>query len=134
MTILKAAHGKGNRGGYDLHQVHSSVPQPPAFGFVPWIPVDPAVVLPFHQQHGRVPCTFPPTPIVKVCIHVFATVTLLIQNIVGKKISTTTDMWPRLIRATRGKVAMFILISRKSPPPLQRICKSKNTLGSFLTS
>ncbi|XP_063335710.1 little elongation complex subunit 2 [Pelmatolapia mariae] len=65
VTILKAAHGKGNRGGYDLHQVHSSVPQPPAFGFVPWIPVDPAVVLPFHQQHGRVPCTFPPTPIVK---------------------------------------------------------------------
>lgn len=85
MTILKAAHGKGNRGGYDLHQAHSSVPQPPAFGFVPWIPVDPAVVLPFHQQHGRVPCTFPPTPIVKVCIHVFATVTLLIQNIIGKK-------------------------------------------------
>uniref|UniRef100_A0A3P8QEX1 Little elongation complex subunit 2 C-terminal domain-containing protein n=1 Tax=Astatotilapia calliptera TaxID=8154 RepID=A0A3P8QEX1_ASTCA len=73
VTILKAAHGKGNLGGYDLHQAHSSVPQPPAFGFVPWIPVDPAVVLPFHQQHGRVPCTFPPTPIVKVCIHVFKT-------------------------------------------------------------
>uniref|UniRef100_A0A3B4G2B2 Interactor of little elongator complex ELL subunit 2 n=1 Tax=Pundamilia nyererei TaxID=303518 RepID=A0A3B4G2B2_9CICH len=63
VTILKAVHGKGNRGGYDLHQAHSSVPQPPAFGYVPWIPVDPAVVLPFHQQHGRVPCTFPPTPI-----------------------------------------------------------------------
>lgn len=85
VTILKAAHGKGNRGGYDLHQAHSSVPQPPAFGFVPWIPVDPAVVLPFHQQHGRVPCTFPPAPIVKVCIHVVATVTLLIQNIIGEK-------------------------------------------------
>lgn len=60
VTLLKAATGKVSRAAYNLHQVHSSVPQPPAFGPVPWIPVDPAVVLPFHQEHRRVPCTFPP--------------------------------------------------------------------------
>ncbi|XP_047452874.1 little elongation complex subunit 2 [Mugil cephalus] len=62
VTLLKAANGKVSRGAYDLQQVHGSVPQPPASGPVPWIPVDPAVVLPFHQKHGRVPCTFPPKP------------------------------------------------------------------------
>uniref|UniRef100_A0A8C2YWB1 Interactor of little elongation complex ELL subunit 2 n=2 Tax=Cyclopterus lumpus TaxID=8103 RepID=A0A8C2YWB1_CYCLU len=60
VTLLKEANGKGSRGAYNLQQLHSSVPQPPASGLVPWIPVDPAVVLPFHQKHGRVPCTFPP--------------------------------------------------------------------------
>ncbi|XP_017261743.1 little elongation complex subunit 2 isoform X2 [Kryptolebias marmoratus] len=65
VTILKAANGKVSRGAYDLQQVHSSVPQPPDSGLVPWIPVDPAVVLPFHQKHGRVPCTFPPKPFPK---------------------------------------------------------------------
>ncbi|XP_039665198.1 little elongation complex subunit 2 isoform X3 [Perca fluviatilis] len=65
VTLLKAANGKVSRGAYNLQQVHSSVPKLPAPGLVPWIPVDPAVVLPFHQKHGRVPCTFPPTPFIK---------------------------------------------------------------------
>ncbi|XP_041652514.1 little elongation complex subunit 2 isoform X2 [Cheilinus undulatus] len=65
VTILKAATGKVIRGSYNLHQIHSAVPQPPASGIIPWIPVDPAVVLPFHLKHGRVPCTFPLTPIIK---------------------------------------------------------------------
>ncbi|KAM4734052.1 little elongation complex subunit 2 [Anableps anableps] len=60
VTLLKATCEKVSRGAYNLQQIHSSVPQPPSLGFVPWIPVDPTVVLPFHQQHGRVPCTFPP--------------------------------------------------------------------------
>ncbi|KAM9351824.1 little elongation complex subunit 2 [Symphorus nematophorus] len=62
VTLLKAANGKVSRGSYNLQQVHSSVPQPPASGLVPWIPVDPAVVLPFHQKQSRVPCTFPIKP------------------------------------------------------------------------
>ncbi|XP_059190269.1 little elongation complex subunit 2 isoform X2 [Centropristis striata] len=62
VTLLKEANGKVSRGAYNLQQVHSSVPQPPASSLVPWIPVDPAVVLPFHQKHSRVPCTFPPNP------------------------------------------------------------------------
>ncbi|XP_073327318.1 little elongation complex subunit 2 [Pagrus major] len=65
VTLLKAANGKGSRGAYDLQQVHSSVPRPPASGLVPWIPVDPHVVLPFHQKHSHVPCTFPLRPILK---------------------------------------------------------------------
>ncbi|KAK2842279.1 hypothetical protein Q5P01_012479 [Channa striata] len=65
VTIFKAAVGKVSRGAYNLQQNHSSVPHPPAAGLVPWIPVDPAVVLPFHQEHGRVPCTFPPKPFQK---------------------------------------------------------------------
>ncbi|KAG7245343.1 hypothetical protein INR49_010793 [Caranx melampygus] len=62
VTLLKAATGKVSRGAYDLQQHHGSIPQPPASGLVPWIPVDPAVVLPFHKAHGRVPCTFPIFP------------------------------------------------------------------------
>ncbi|XP_062246011.1 little elongation complex subunit 2 [Platichthys flesus] len=65
VTLLKAATGKVSRGAYNLQQVHGSVPQPPASSFVPWVPVDPAVVLPFHQAHGRVPCTFPTKPLPK---------------------------------------------------------------------
>ncbi|XP_039990065.1 little elongation complex subunit 2 isoform X2 [Xiphias gladius] len=65
VTLLKAATGKVSRGAYNLQHLHSSVPQPPASGLLPWIPVDPAVVLPFHQAHGRVPCTFPPKPFLK---------------------------------------------------------------------
>uniref|UniRef100_A0A3B4A2T7 Little elongation complex subunit 2 C-terminal domain-containing protein n=1 Tax=Periophthalmus magnuspinnatus TaxID=409849 RepID=A0A3B4A2T7_9GOBI len=34
---------------------------------VPWIPLDPSVCLPFHRQHGRVPCTFPPQDFTPVC-------------------------------------------------------------------
>ncbi|XP_060932552.1 little elongation complex subunit 2 isoform X2 [Limanda limanda] len=63
VTLLKAATGKVSRGAYNLQQVHGAVPQPPASGLLPWVPVDPAVVLPFHHAHGRVPCTFPPKPL-----------------------------------------------------------------------
>lgn len=66
MTLLKAADEKVTRGSYNLQQVHSSVPRPPASGTVPWIPVDPGVVLPFHQRHGRIPCSFPVTHGLKV--------------------------------------------------------------------
>ncbi|XP_004070054.1 little elongation complex subunit 2 [Oryzias latipes] len=59
VTILKATKG----GPHNLQQVHNGVPQPPSSGHMPWIPVDPAVVLPFHHNHGRVPCTFPPKPL-----------------------------------------------------------------------
>ncbi|XP_067090845.1 little elongation complex subunit 2 isoform X3 [Osmerus mordax] len=61
VTIYKAAEGrKVSRGAYDLQQAHSRLPQPPTQGRVPWVPVDPANVQPFHKKHGRVPCTFPP--------------------------------------------------------------------------
>ncbi|XP_054633332.1 little elongation complex subunit 2 isoform X2 [Dunckerocampus dactyliophorus] len=60
VTLLKAADGKACRGAYNLQQVHSDLPQAPASGLVPWIPLDPTVWMPFHKKHGRVPCTFPP--------------------------------------------------------------------------
>ncbi|XP_037538838.1 little elongation complex subunit 2 [Nematolebias whitei] len=65
VTILKAVNGKASRGAYNLQEVHSSVPQPPSSGLVPWVPVDSAVVLPFHRKHGQIPCTFPPKPFLK---------------------------------------------------------------------
>ncbi|XP_034541120.1 little elongation complex subunit 2 [Notolabrus celidotus] len=70
VTVLKVAPKKMSLGAYNLQQVHSDVPQPPssraqATGLVPWIPVDPSVVLPFHKKHSHVPCTFPLTPILK---------------------------------------------------------------------
>lgn len=66
-TLLKEANGKVTRGAYDLQKVHSCAPMPPTTGLVPWIPVDPAVVLPFHQKHGQIPCSFPLKPTIKVC-------------------------------------------------------------------
>lgn len=76
VTLLKeAAPGKVSRGAYNLQQLHGSVPQPPASGLVPWIPLDPLVVLPFHQAHCRVPCTFPP----KVCVCVSLCLSLLLH-------------------------------------------------------
>ena len=67
VTIYKAAMGKKvSRGAYDLQQAHSRLPQPPTQGGVPWVPVDPANVQPFHKKHGRVPCTFPPQDLQKV--------------------------------------------------------------------
>lgn len=66
VALMKEAGGKVTRGSYNLQQVHSSVPRPPASGAIPWIPVDPAVVLPFHQKHGRIPCSFPVTNVLKV--------------------------------------------------------------------
>nr|XP_057931445.1 little elongation complex subunit 2 isoform X2 [Doryrhamphus excisus] len=60
VTLLKAADGKSCRTAYNLQQVHSNLPQAPASGLVPWIPLDPTVWRSFHKKHGRVPCTFPP--------------------------------------------------------------------------
>uniref|UniRef100_A0A8K9UPP4 Little elongation complex subunit 2 C-terminal domain-containing protein n=1 Tax=Oncorhynchus mykiss TaxID=8022 RepID=A0A8K9UPP4_ONCMY len=61
VTIFKAAEGRRIvREAYNLHQTHSSVPPPSALGPVPWVPLDPTLVLPFHQKHSRPPCTFPP--------------------------------------------------------------------------
>lgn len=66
VTLLKEAVGKVTRGAYDLQKVHGGVLTPPASGPVPWIPVDPALVLPFHQKHGQIPCCFPMKPTFKV--------------------------------------------------------------------
>lgn len=67
VTLMRAVDGAVGCSAYNLQQAHSSIPQPPASGPVPWIPVDPAVVLPFHKKHGRVPCTFPPRQLLNVC-------------------------------------------------------------------
>lgn len=66
VTLLKASDGKATRGSYNLQQVHSSCPRPAAPGAIPWIPVDPAIVLPFHLRHGRIPCSFPVAHVLKV--------------------------------------------------------------------
>ncbi|XP_041367418.1 little elongation complex subunit 2-like [Gigantopelta aegis] len=56
-----------NRGSYDLHFDHKvfiSSDSPKAA--VPWIPIDPTVILPFHKKHGRVPATFEPKDFRKI--------------------------------------------------------------------
>uniref|UniRef100_A0A3Q4AK46 Little elongation complex subunit 2 C-terminal domain-containing protein n=1 Tax=Mola mola TaxID=94237 RepID=A0A3Q4AK46_MOLML len=85
VTLLKEANGKVTRGAYNLQHVHSSVPRPPASSLVPWIPVDPAVVLPFHQNHGHIPCTFPVEAFAKVTIHLALT---KYQCLLQKQLST----------------------------------------------
>ncbi|XP_066557962.1 little elongation complex subunit 2 [Amia ocellicauda] len=63
VTILKASDGKKvTRATYNLYEAHSTQPLPCASSVVPWVPVDPSQLLPFHIRQGRVPCTFPPRP------------------------------------------------------------------------
>ncbi|XP_059392457.1 little elongation complex subunit 2-like isoform X2 [Carassius carassius] len=61
LTIFKASdETKAARGVYHLQNAHCG---PPAVSLgVPWVPLDPSCVLPFHQKHSRPPCTFPPRP------------------------------------------------------------------------
>ncbi|KAK9952496.1 hypothetical protein ABG768_018335 [Culter alburnus] len=61
VTIFKASNEtKAARSLYHLQAAHCG---PPAVSQgVPWVPLDPMHVLPFHQKHNRPPCTFPPRP------------------------------------------------------------------------
>lgn len=61
VTIFKASdETKAACGVYHLQHAHCG---PPAVSpGIPWVPLDPSYVLPFHQKHGRPPCTFPPRP------------------------------------------------------------------------
>ncbi|KAL8196977.1 UNVERIFIED_CONTAM: hypothetical protein K2H54_004314, partial [Gekko kuhli] len=62
VTIRKSCLEKDARGTYNLHAAHSDLPSPPATLSVPWVPLDPSILLPYHGAQGRVPCTFPPRP------------------------------------------------------------------------
>ncbi|XP_043084767.1 little elongation complex subunit 2 isoform X2 [Puntigrus tetrazona] len=61
VTIFKSSdETKAARGVFHLQHVHC---RPPAVSpGIPWVPLDPSCVLPFHQKHNRPPCTFPPRP------------------------------------------------------------------------
>ncbi|XP_067291791.1 little elongation complex subunit 2 [Pseudorasbora parva] len=61
VTIFKASdETKAARSLYHLQTVHCG---PPAVSpGVPWVPLDPLHVLPFHQKYNRPPCIFPPRP------------------------------------------------------------------------
>ncbi|XP_044135795.1 little elongation complex subunit 2 isoform X1 [Bufo gargarizans] len=48
------------RGAYNLHDAHCNAPEPPSSLSVPWVPLNPNLLLKYHIQHGRPPCTFPP--------------------------------------------------------------------------
>ncbi|NXM54995.1 ICE2 protein, partial [Illadopsis cleaveri] len=60
--IYKSSLDKSTRSSYNLHKAHSDLPAVPATLSVPWVPLNPSVPLPYHINHGRVPCTFPPAP------------------------------------------------------------------------
>lgn len=61
VTIYKASdEAKAVRGVLNLQATHCGTPPVPPG--VPWVPLDPTHVLPFHQKHNRPPCTFPPRP------------------------------------------------------------------------
>ncbi|XP_062847945.1 little elongation complex subunit 2 [Trichomycterus rosablanca] len=64
VTIFKTTDGKKpSRSVYDLQAVHCGPPVVPTMASVPWVPLDPHHLLPFHQKHCRPPCTFPPRPV-----------------------------------------------------------------------
>ncbi|XP_017563822.1 little elongation complex subunit 2 isoform X1 [Pygocentrus nattereri] len=63
VTIFKASdEKKPSRSIYDLQAVHSGPPGVPLEDKVPWVPLDPFHLMPFHQKYKRPPCTFPPRP------------------------------------------------------------------------
>nr|DBA31611.1 TPA: hypothetical protein GDO54_007420 [Pyxicephalus adspersus] len=51
-------------GTYNLHEAHSNPPKAPSSLSVPWVPLNPNLLLSYHIHHGRPPCTFPPVPVV----------------------------------------------------------------------
>ncbi|XP_026094984.1 little elongation complex subunit 2-like isoform X1 [Carassius auratus] len=61
VSIFKASNEtKAARSVYHLQNAHCG---PPAVTpGIPWVPLDPSHVLPFHQKYSRPPCTFPPRP------------------------------------------------------------------------
>ncbi|XP_072472580.1 little elongation complex subunit 2 isoform X2 [Notamacropus eugenii] len=60
LLIYKNSDEKFSRTAYNLHKAHCSLPTVPSSLSVPWVPLDPTVMLPYHIHHGRIPCTFPP--------------------------------------------------------------------------
>uniref|UniRef100_A0A8C2VF15 Little elongation complex subunit 2 C-terminal domain-containing protein n=1 Tax=Chinchilla lanigera TaxID=34839 RepID=A0A8C2VF15_CHILA len=60
LLIYKTSDGKVTRTAYNLHKAHCDLPGVPSSLSVPWVPLDPSLLLPYHVQHGRIPCTFPP--------------------------------------------------------------------------
>ncbi|XP_066885850.1 little elongation complex subunit 2 isoform X2 [Kogia breviceps] len=60
LRIYKTSDGKVTRTAYNLHKTHCSLPGVPSSLSVPWVPLDPSLLLPYHIHHGRIPCTFPP--------------------------------------------------------------------------
>ncbi|XP_067871284.1 little elongation complex subunit 2 [Heterodontus francisci] len=61
ITIHRSSQGgKFTRAAYNLHAAHSTLPPVPSSLSVPWVPLDPNILLPYHIHHGRAPCTFPP--------------------------------------------------------------------------
>ncbi|XP_043845902.1 little elongation complex subunit 2 [Dromiciops gliroides] len=60
LLIYKNSDEKFSRTAYNLHKAHCNLPTVPSSLSVPWVPVDPTVLLPYHIHHGRIPCTFPP--------------------------------------------------------------------------
>ncbi|NWU90186.1 ICE2 protein, partial [Upupa epops] len=62
VAIYKSSLDRTTRASYNLHKAHCDLPAVPATLSVPWVPLDPSLPLPYHMNHGRVPCMFPPAP------------------------------------------------------------------------
>lgn len=60
LRIYKTSDGKVTRTAYNLHKTYCGPPGVPSSLSVPWVPLDPSLLLPYHIRHGRIPCTFPP--------------------------------------------------------------------------
>ncbi|XP_045142385.1 little elongation complex subunit 2 isoform X2 [Echinops telfairi] len=60
LLIYKTSDGKVTRTAYNLYKAHTDLPAVPSSLSVPWVPLEPSLLLPYHIHHGRIPCTFPP--------------------------------------------------------------------------
>ncbi|XP_069621792.1 little elongation complex subunit 2 [Ranitomeya imitator] len=61
-VYLYKSTGDHRRGAYNLHDAHCHAPKAPSSLSVPWVPLNPNLLLKYHILHGRPPCTFPPAP------------------------------------------------------------------------
>ncbi|KAM6308453.1 little elongation complex subunit 2 [Aegotheles albertisi] len=96
VAIYKSSLDKTMRASYNLHKAHCDLPTVPATLSVPWVPLDPSLPLPYHMNHGRVPCTFPPAPQEAMCK----------QKVTGMKGQSDTSYEGKLVAVeTKGNPA-----------------------------
>uniref|UniRef100_A0A4W3H967 Little elongation complex subunit 2 C-terminal domain-containing protein n=1 Tax=Callorhinchus milii TaxID=7868 RepID=A0A4W3H967_CALMI len=62
VTVYSSSQDKATRTDYNLHATHHELPKVPSTLSVPWVPLDPTIMMPYHVHHGRAPCMFPPKP------------------------------------------------------------------------
>ncbi|NXG47286.1 ICE2 protein, partial [Psilopogon haemacephalus] len=116
VALYKSSLDKTTRASYNLHKAHCDLPTVPATLSVPWVPLDPSLPLPYHMNHGRVPCTFPPAP----------QETMLKQKMTGAKGQSDTPCEGKPVAMeTKGNQAKPVRNEGVATKKLKNYCKQR---------